>query len=82
MAKQTGFEMLVAAARVLHLEEEPLLPEDAGLAGRPCAHHCSVCNGAGELHHWIDECADEGDPLQVCKHCSAWRAYPDDDVED
>lgn len=22
---------------------------------------------------------DEGEPVQVCKHCDAWRPYPEDD---
>lgn len=63
---------------MLHLDEEPLTDIDAARAGRPCVTACTVCDGS---HHWIDDCADEGDPIQVCKHCSAWRPYPDDDEE-
>ncbi len=60
----------------LHSDGEPLSMEGAIAANRPCATHCTVCEG--EDHHWLDECADEGDPIQVCKHCNAWRPFGDD----
>ena len=73
----SGFDAILAAARVLHFDEEPLTIDAANLAGRPCERTCSSCGGMNVLHHWLDECSDEGEPIQVCKHCPAWRAYPD-----
>ena len=81
MAEPTGFDAIMAAARILHHDGEPLTIDDANLSGRPCERRCSVCEGVDVLHHWIDDCADEGETIQVCKHCPAWRAYPDDDEE-
>lgn len=75
----TGFDAIAAAAHVMHHDEEPLTIDAANLAGRPCEIRCSVCEGDDDLHHWLDECSDEGDPIQVCKHCPAWRPYPGDD---
>ncbi len=74
----TGFDAIAAAARILHHDEEPLTIDGANLAGKTCELRCSVCEGEDVLHHWIDDCADEGDPIQVCKHCPAWRPYPDE----
>lgn len=70
-------EIAKLVERLLHLDEEPLSMGGAIAAGRPCAIHCTACEGSD--HHWLDECADEGDPIQVCKHCEAWRSYGDDD---
>lgn len=61
---------------MLHSGDMPLTETAAALAAVPCDRPCSVCDGQ---HHWLDECADEGDPIQVCKHCPAWRPYPDSD---
>jgi hypothetical protein len=74
----TGFDDIIAAARVLHYDEEPLTIERANLAGQPCDRQCSSCEGTTDLHHWLDECADEGDPINICKHCEAWRPYNPD----
>jgi len=66
-------------ADMQHLDGEPMTIEGANAAGRPCERHCSVCEGMD--HHWMDDCTDEGEPVQVCKHCEAWRPYQDDDDE-
>lgn len=55
-----------------YLDGDMLGPDDAMLAEKRCARHCAVCEG--DDHHWIDECDDGGEPIQVCKHCAAWRA--------
>lgn len=78
----SGFEQIVAAAHTLHYDEAPLTIDAANLAGQPCELRCSICEGADALHHWLDEWSDEGDPIQLCKHCEAWRVYPDDNAED
>jgi hypothetical protein len=49
------------------------------LATKPCARHCTVCEGVD--HHWLAECDDDGMPLMVCKHCEAWREITTDDLE-
>jgi hypothetical protein len=58
----------------------------------PKCRRCTEC--AGEEHHWSDEYivwADDepGHPAAkrgldcwlTCKHCEAWKPYPDDDEE-
>lgn len=76
----SGFDEIVASAKVLHMDGEILTIEGANAASRTCERHCSVCEGID--HHWLDDCTDEGEPVQVCKHCDAWRPYADDDEDD
>jgi len=50
----------------------------ADLADKPCERTCEGCDGQ---HHWQDDFElVSGDPIQVCKHCPAWRPYPDDET--
>ena len=63
-------------AKTLHLDGEPLTPERLLAASRPCVRHCTVCEGSD--HHWLDDCADEGDSIHICKHCDAWMPYDED----
>lgn len=36
---------------------------------------CDVC--AENLHHWIEDCDDEGEPVVTCKHCDFEMRMPD-----
>lgn len=44
--------------------------EPAPILG-PCPRKCSECKDSD--HHWIVECDESGEPIQICKHCSATR---------
>lgn len=59
---------------------EPISPDQAALAAKPCATPCVDCSDGG--HHWMPDCdEDNGAPHMQCKHCDARRQYTDDDAE-
>lgn len=59
------------------LDDEPLTELNKLKALTDCAKRCVQCNGNGETHHWLEECDDDGEPIEVCKHCDAWREPSD-----
>ena len=59
---------------------DPISPEQAALADKPCAHKGTICCEPGE-HHWRPDCDDDnGAPHMQCGHCDARRPYTDDDA--
>lgn len=74
---QADIEKAVAAATD---SDDFRTAEGAIAATKPCAKHCTICEG--QDHHWIPECDAEGEPLMVCKHCPAWREMTDADLDE
>lgn len=59
---------------------DPISPEQAALAAKPCKQPCVECDDGG--HHWMPDCdEDNGAPHMQCKHCDARRSYTDEDAE-
>lgn len=61
------------------LESLKYVPECKTAIVGPCPKKCSECKDSD--HHWIASHHIRNGPVMVCKYCSAWKYYEDEDAK-